>query len=173
MTSHSDYGDVAKSRNYTGIELIHTFHVNQKISQKCFDILLESLHKSSILRNIIKFGHNLQLKMYEKSLSKSMKTTNLGKAVGGTCTLRQAFMFAFDLKSMFWGIMLRRAKVYNGTKVLSLLFLVSPKRQKFWMTPRKRHKLLIENTNMYSVSDRCDVGGNHPLSLKPFDNADI
>ena len=105
MTSHSDYGDVAKFQNYTGIELIHTFHVNQKISQKCFDIPLESLHRSSMLRNIIKFGHNLQLLMYEKSSSKSMKTTNLGKAVGGTCTLRQAFMFAFDLKSMFWATM--------------------------------------------------------------------
>ena len=78
-----------------------------------------------MLGNIIKFGHNLQLLMYEKSSSKSMKTT-LGKAVGGTCTLRQASMFAFDLKSMFWGIMLRRAKVYNGTKVLSPLFLVYP-----------------------------------------------
>ena len=79
-----------------------------------------------MLRNILKFGHNLQPKTYEKSLCTSLKTTNLGKTVRAPALLRQAFMFAFDLKSMFWGIMLRRAKVYNGTKVLSLLFLVSP-----------------------------------------------
>ena len=35
-------------------------------------------------------------------------------------------MFAFNLKSIFWGTMLWRATVYNGTKVLSLLFPVSP-----------------------------------------------
>ena len=75
-----------------------------------------------MLRNILKFGHNLQPKTYEKSLSKSLKTTNLGKAVRAPAFLRQAFMFAFDSKSVFWGIMLRRAKVCNSTKVLSLLF---------------------------------------------------
>ena len=58
-----------------------------------------------MLRNIIKFGHNLQLKMYEKSPSRSMKTTNLGKAVRAPALLRQAFMFAFNFKSKFWGTM--------------------------------------------------------------------
>ena len=79
-----------------------------------------------MLRNILKFGHNLQPKTYEKSQSESMKTTILRNALRVPALLRQAFMLAFDLKPMFWGIMLRRAKVYNGTKVLSLLFLVSP-----------------------------------------------
>ena len=43
--------------------------------------------------------------MYEKSPSRSMKTTNLGKAVGAPALLRQAFMFAFNFKSKFWGTM--------------------------------------------------------------------
>ena len=88
--------------------------------------MLKCLHRLSMLRNILKFGHNLQHKTYDKSLCISLKTTNLVKAVRAPALLRQAFMFALDLKSMFWGIMLRRAKVYNGTNELSLLFLVSP-----------------------------------------------
>ena len=88
--------------------------------------MLKSLHGLSMLWNILKFVHNLQLKMYEKSPSKSMKTTILRNAPRAPALLRQAFMFAFNLKSIFWGTMLWRAKVYNGTKVLSLLFLVSP-----------------------------------------------
>ena len=88
--------------------------------------MLKSLHGLSMLWNILKFVHNLQLKMYEKIPSKSMKTTILRNAPRAPALLRQAFMFAFNLKSIFWGTMLWRAKVYNGTKVLSLLFLVSP-----------------------------------------------
>ena len=87
--------------------------------------MLKSLHELSMLWNILKFVHNLQLKMYEKSPSKSMKTTILRNAPRAPALLRQAFMFAFNLKSIFWGTMLWRAKVYNGTKVLSLLFPVS------------------------------------------------
>ena len=88
--------------------------------------MLKSLDGLSMLWNILKFVHNLQLKMYEKSPSKSMKTTILRNAPRAPALWRQAFMFAFNLKSIFWGTMLWRAKVYNGTKVLSLLFLVSP-----------------------------------------------
>ena len=65
-----------------------------------------SLHRSSMLRNMLEFGLNMHPKMYEKSPSKSMKTTNLRKVVGALALLRQAFMFAFILKSMFWGTML-------------------------------------------------------------------
>ena len=88
--------------------------------------MLKSLHGLSMLWNILKFVHKLQLKMYEKSPSKSMKTTILRNAPRAPALWRQAFMFAFNLKSIFWGTMLWRAKVYNGTKVLSLLFPVSP-----------------------------------------------
>ena len=59
-----------------------------------------------MLRNILKFGFNMHPKMYETSPSKSMKTTILRKAVGAPALSRQAFMFAFNLKSMFWGTIL-------------------------------------------------------------------
>ena len=88
--------------------------------------MLKSLHGLSMLWNILKFVHNLQLKMYEKSPSKRLKITILKNVPRAPALLRQAFMFAFNLKSTFWGTMLWRAKVYNSTKVLSLLFLVSP-----------------------------------------------
>ena len=65
-----------------------------------------SLHRSSMLRNMLEFGLNMHSKMYETSPSKSMKTTNLRKAVGAPALSRHAFMFAFNLKSMFWGTML-------------------------------------------------------------------
>ena len=87
---------------------------------------MKSLHRTSMLRNILKFGLNMYPKMYETSPSKTMKTTNLRKAVGAPALSRHAFMFAFNLKSMFWGIMFRMDNVDNGTTVLSLLFLVSP-----------------------------------------------
>ena len=79
-----------------------------------------------MLRNILKLVVNMHLKMYENSPSKSIKTTNLIKTVSTPALSRQAFMFAFNLKSMFWGIMFRMDNVDNGTTVLSLLFLVSP-----------------------------------------------
>ena len=59
-----------------------------------------------MLRNILKFGHNLQLKMDEKFPSKSMKTTIFRKALRAPALLRQALMFAFNLKSVFWVTML-------------------------------------------------------------------
>ena len=66
MTSHLHYDYVAQFRNYMGIELNNTFLVNQKILQIYFCIMLKSLHGLSMLLNILKFVHNMQLKMYEK-----------------------------------------------------------------------------------------------------------
>ena len=54
--------------------------------------MLKSLHGLSMLLNILKFVHNLQLKMYEKYQSKSMKTTILRNALRAPALLRQALM---------------------------------------------------------------------------------
>ena len=73
--------------------------------------------------------------------------------------LRQAFMFAFNLKSIFWGTMLRRAKVYNGTKVLSLLFPVSPY--------VKFSRTTYVHVHGYIVSTRYVANGT-PIIMYPY-----
>ena len=83
-------------QNYFGRDRLN------RLFHRPFIDMVQNLTTLFWMWNILKFVHNLQLKMYEKSPSKRLKITILKNVPRAPALLRQAFMFAFNLKSFFF-----------------------------------------------------------------------